>query len=617
MPHIANNQFSIPFGGLIGNILFPFGISFLLPIFSITLVQEKEVRVLSMMQMNGLKPWAYYLSQYVTFFLLYAVSAIIFLISGTGTGLTLFTQTGPSLLWLLFFIWGNNQVSLAFFFSTFFNRSRIALVVVFLIVLLSVLISLSFPGLYEPGTFPIVLFIWPPFAFYRALLVINEASYTSDLRPYTLSSVTAGSEISSAIIFMVVEVFVYLLIGYYFNQILPSEFGVKRPWHFPVTDIIHWYKVSKQKKNLGEQYVADEVKMALAVTIDENETKFEDSDVKAERERVKSKQFDPKSPLVMSHMRKVYAGRGGAGPKLAVKDVTLAVEEGIVFGLLGPNGAGKTTLISILTGLYETSTGEAKLAGFDIKTETSEVYKRIGICPQFDILWEDLTVGEHLYFYSRLKGVTSGTEKAAVTTALESVALTAFEHRQTKGLSGGEKRRLSIAISLLGKPNVVFLDEPTTGLDPEVRRLIWNIVDSAKQGKTIVLTTHSMEEAEALCQRIGIMAKGTLRCLANPLRLKELYGSGFKIFINTLPEDTERASAFVESVLPQGWTKVDAFSTNTSWEFPPTPGILAKLFDIIEKDKSNNGILDWGVGQTTLEEVFIRLISDSDAEAAY
>lgn len=117
-----------------------------------------------------------------------------------------------------------------------------------------------------------------------------------------------------------------------------------------------------------------------------------------------------------------------------------------------------------------------------------------------------------MYFYARLKGIKATDEKRAVHEALSQVSLLNFQDRLTKNLSGGEKRRVSIAIALLGNPKVIFFDEPTTGLDPEVRRLIWDIIQRSRIGKTIVLTTHSMEEAEALCQRIGIMAKGTLRC---------------------------------------------------------------------------------------------------------
>lgn len=126
-----------------------------------------------------------------------------------------------------------------------------------------------------------------------------------------------------------------------------------------------------------------------------------------------------------------------------------------------------------------------------------------------------------------------------------------------------------------------------------------------------------MEEAEALCQRIGIMAKGTLRCHADPARLKQLYGSGFKIFINTTQKDNARASAYIESLLPPGYVMVDSFKTNTSYIFPPVPGALSKIFKRVNEEKDQYGILDFGIGETSLEEVFIKLISEADASAEY
>lgn len=203
---------------------------------------------------------------------------------------------------------------------------------------------------------------------------------------------------------------------------------------------------------------------------------------------------------------------------------------------------GKTTLINILTGLYESTHGTARIAGFDIHTENQSVYQNIGICPQFDILWDDLTPLDHLYFYARLKGVERSQENSAVNGIIQQLKMSEYKNRLAKHLSGGEKRRLSIAISLIGFPTVVFLDEPTTGLDPEVRRSIWNTINEAREGKTIVLTTHSMEEAEALCQKIAIMAKGSLRCISNQTRLKELYGSGYKLYTNSNPQDTEKVA---------------------------------------------------------------------------
>lgn len=127
-----------------------------------------------------------------------------------------------------------------------------------------------------------------------------------------------------------------------------------------------------------------------------------------------------------------------------------------------------------------------------------------------------------------------------------------------------------------------------------MRRLIWNIINKAREGKTVILTTHSMEEAEVLCQRIGIMAKGTLRCIGHQLRLKQLYGSGFRIqFICNSEMDTARACQFIESMLPKGFHKLDSFATNVSYEFAPGPGLIAYLFEEIEKQKAVYGIVDW------------------------
>ncbi|KAJ1516702.1 hypothetical protein HMI54_008511, partial [Coelomomyces lativittatus] len=231
-----------------------------------------------------------------------------------------------------------------------------------------------------------------------------------------------------------------------------------------------------------------------------------------------------------------------------------------------------------------------------------------------DILWDDLTVGEHLLFYARLKGIPKSEENSAKNASLKAVSLEKFEHRFSKGLSGGEKRRLSIAISLLGDPKAVFLDEPTTGLDPEVRRLIWNIILEARKSKTIVLTTHSMEEAEVLCQRIGIMAKGTLRCLGSQLRLKQLYGSGFKLVFLTHAEHMEQATQHVLALLPRQAVIVDSFSTSKTIEFFPVPDSIPTIFEKIETHKQEWKILDWGISQTSLEEVFLKIISEADAE---
>jgi len=318
---------------------------------------------------------------------------------------------------------------------------------------------------------------------------------------------------------------------------------------------------------------------------------------------------------VVKNFRKEYAPRvKGESPHVAVRSATFAVEKSMVFGLLGPNGAGKTTLIHSLIGVYPPTAGYARVAGFNIETDMNQIYKCIGICPQHDILWNDLTVEEHLLFYARLKGISKRQEESAIHDSLTSVGLLAFKNRFIKSLSGGEKRRLSIAIALVGDPKIVFLDEPTTGLDPDVRRLIWDILEEVSQNKTIILTTHSMEEAEVLCHRIAIMSHGTLRCCNTSLRLKELYGAGFRLTYNNDSQRYKELKQFITRILPENYKVIRDLASNSIYEFIPDQGYISQLFKIIEQNKYQYGIINWGISQSSLEEVFLSIINEDDAD---
>ncbi|KAI9184058.1 hypothetical protein H9P43_003111 [Blastocladiella emersonii ATCC 22665] len=570
-PSFISTAVSLPIGSFIGRILYPFGISFLLPIFIITLVKEKEDRIQVMMVMNGLKSSTYYLAHATHFYFLHLLSSIVFLASGYIFKLEFFTMTDPGVLIILFIVWGFVQIALAFFLAAFFSNSRNALVVSFLFVLLAVIVNTSTDNLITDQA-PAAYLIWPAFAFYRALSLINRATFNKSLVPYTVSMLRGGDEVLRCLVFMIVEVFVYLLLAWYLSQVLKSKYGVSKRWNFIFVEAYERFSGKKQKQ-------AELDRQNYVVAVNENETQFEDDDVRAERARVDENRFPQEAPLIIRHMRKIYSGTN----KVAVKDVTFVAEEGEVFGLLGPNGAGKTSLISILTGVYEPTLGEAKLGGFDIATQRDDVYRITGICPQHDILWDDLTVGEHLLFYARLKGIPPSQENEAKDRALASVKLQAFENRLSKGLSGGEKRRLSIAIALTGDPKVVFLDEPTTGLD-------------------------------VLCSRLGIMAKGTMRCIGNQLRLKEKYGSGFKLTYITQPQHMAAATERVLALLPPDAKIADSFAATKTIEFMPTPGSIARIFDTMQNKAKEWNIEDWGLSQTSLEEVFLRLISETDAE---
>ena len=270
----------------------------------------------------------------------------------------------------------------------------------------------------------------------------------------------------------------------------------------------------------------------------------------------------------------------------------------------------------------------------------------IGFCPQFDILWSELTVEEHLRFYSRLKNVDSSITDNIIEDTLKNTKLIPFRNFLVRELSGGMKRRLSLGISLVGNPSVVFLDEPTTGLDPENKRQIWEILSNCKEGKCMILTTHIMEEAEVLTDRIGIIVNGELKCLGSKYKLKRVYGRGFKLVINTnyavnvnennsneIEENNHGSFQYNESVI--GESKIEDFNkyhSNNNFKRLESilkskfPNILnvekyknslvfiinneefdaEELFNLISEYKNELEIVNWAISQVSLEDIFIK-----------
>jgi ABC-type multidrug transport system ATPase subunit len=312
-----------------------------------------------------------------------------------------------------------------------------------------------------------------------------------------------------------------------------------------------------------------------------------------------------------------------------------------VLGLLGPNGAGKTTTISCLTGHTSISGGSARVAGYDAETQLDSMWNSLGVCPQFDTIWDEVTVQQHLMLYARLKGLgsrggsfNSGAKlRAAVQQVAEKVELDGDCFRQAaRALSGGQRRRLSIAIALIGQPSIVILDEPTTGLDPETKRQVHRILAAERgAGRAMVITTHSMEEADALCSRIAIMAGGRVRAIGTQQRLKRLHGEGYRLTLTLAVPPGLAASAAGQAFLDAvaGAThamvlqRVDAAArlvsrvgTGMTYVLPGALDV-AGAFQTLEQQKRGGGeglpplISEFGLSQSTLEDVFVNVIEGS------
>lgn len=212
------------------------------------------------------------------------------------------------------------------------------------------------------------------------------------------------------------------------------------------------------------------------------------------------------------------------GTKTAVDHLNLDIYEGEIYGLLGVNGAGKTTTIRMLTGLSAVTEGEAVVMGHSVKTDLQEVKKITNISPQETAVAGHLTVKENLAFIGKIYGLTQEQTQKNIESVFQTLHLDEVQNQKAKTLSGGWQRRLSIAMALITDPKIIFLDEPTLGLDVLSRRELWKIISALKGKVTIILTTHYLDEVEALCDRIAIMAKGKLMALGTAAELKQKTG---------------------------------------------------------------------------------------------
>ncbi len=296
-------------------------------------------------------------------------------------------------------------------------------------------------------------------------------------------------------------------------------------------------------------------------------------------------------------LTKVFNGRK------AVDRLNLEIDEGEFFGLLGPNGAGKSTTVAMLSTILRPTQGTVVIAGRDIKRHAKEVRRLIGVVPQEFGLYDELTANENLAYFGKLHGVEGGKLKDRIEKLLRLVQLQDRANDLVKTFSGGMKHRLNLVVGLIHEPKLVFLDEPTTGLDPQARIAVWELIKRFQsEGVTILLTTHYMEEADFLCGRVAIMDRGKVIALDSPARLKRAIG---KLEVIEVKARKVTKKALNELRKLKGVRKAARTTEGLRVLTPAANEVMARVVTLasfagVQIDSLN-------VAQPTLEDVFIKL----------
>ncbi len=293
------------------------------------------------------------------------------------------------------------------------------------------------------------------------------------------------------------------------------------------------------------------------------------------------------------------------GDFTAVKGISFDIQEGEIFSLLGPNGAGKTTTISVLSTLYTASGGEAQVGGHSVNREPMAVRKLIGVVPQDLALYDDLTARENLYFWGQMYNLSGRTLNARIEEVLEQIGLKDKANQRVRTYSGGMKRRVNIGVGLLHRPRLLFMDEPTVGIDPQSRRAILDSVKELnRQGMTVLYTTHYMEEAQELSNRVGIIDHGELIALGTQAELTRKVGENETLVLHV--DEGENAEALAKAVRGlEGVLKADVTDHTITIITPETEELLAPV--ITRANEINIKIRRVDIQEPNLEAVFLHL----------
>ncbi|XP_017869309.1 PREDICTED: ATP-binding cassette sub-family A member 3 [Drosophila arizonae] len=568
-------------------------LSFIYPCTCITryISKEKEMQLKEVMKIMGLDNWLHWSAWFIKSFCMLTISVVLMVALMQirfSENVAVLTQSNFFAVLLFFLVYTTNTICFCFMMSTLFAKASTAAAVtglVWFIFYMPYMLTIpTYGGLSLSDKLGWSMCLNTAMGFGIMLIVSFEAS-GEGLQWYNLFSpvnIDDNLTVGYVMIMMLVSSVVYMLVCLYIEQIFAGSYGVTREWYFPFTKSF-WCQAKK-------------------VTHPEDMPELEQQDPNA----FESEPTDKLIGLQIRNLQKKFQN------KWAVKGISLNMYEDNITVLLGHNGAGKTTTISMLTGMLPPTSGTAIINGSDIRTNTKGARESLGVCPQHNVLFNDMTVENHLRFFCRLKGLKGQAVDAEVKKYLQMINLEKKANNLAETLSGGMKRKLSLCCALCGGTKVVLCDEPSSGMDPAARRQLWDLLISERPGRTILLTTHFMDEADVLGDRIAIMCGGELKCNGTSFFLKKKFGSGHQLILvkkdNCHPaEVTAVLSKYIPNIRP-----TSDIGTELTYSLPDKySSKFEELFRELEKRKDELNLDGFGVGNTSLEEVFMKVGAES------
>ncbi|XP_040293101.1 ABC-type organic anion transporter ABCA8-like isoform X1 [Bufo bufo] len=550
--------------------------------------ERKEQR--EIMRMMGLRDLAFWLS----WGLLYALYVLIIAnLMALVTTTFVFVESSYGVILLLFFLYGISMICFTFMLCALLRKPRLVAISGFFITLfLSSLSTLPLVNVL-PVFLEVVLCVFAPFAF--SVGITQSIHMETDFEGVFFSDITGeSSHLLTSYITLLLDCVLYILLTLYFDKILADRHGMRHEALFFLRSS-YWSRGKKTPVPLDP-----EVRGTTAGIGDYIEK------VPVE--------LQGREAIRINKVKKIYSGKDKKTE--ALRGLDLDIYEGQITALLGHSGAGKTTLLNILSGMSTSTSGSASICNHPLSDiqHLEEIQKRIGFCPQFDIKFDQLTVRENLKLFCRIKGIAARDVASEVEKIVSDLAMSHFQNVLANKLSGGQRRKLTLAIALLGDPEVLLLDEPTAGLDPISRHRVWAILKERKSDGVTLFSTQFMDEADILADRKAVLSNGRLKCVGSSLFLKRNWGIGYHLRMQVSPSCNPDA---ITSVIQQDVSSAKLATQNVedlTFTLPfdkmdSFPALFSHLDQHVGLD-----VMSYGVSITTLDDVFLKLEGEEEIE---
>ncbi|XP_075135089.1 ABC-type organic anion transporter ABCA8-like [Leptodactylus fuscus] len=549
--------------------------------------ERKEHR--EILKMMGLRDSAFWLS----WGLLYALYVLVIsTLMALVTTTYVFVNSSYGVILLLFFLYGISMICFTFMLCTLLRKPRLLAIAGFFITLfLSILGTLPLVRI-VPISLEVFLCVFAPYSF--AIGITDTIHMEENLQGVFFSDLAGdSSHVLTSYLSLLLDSALYILLTLYFDKIIAGKHGLR---HEPLFFLRSSYW-SRRKQT--------------PIPLDPEDK--ENLDDKEHVEKV-SAELQGREAIRINKVKKFYSDKDKKTE--ALRGLDLDVYEGQITALLGHSGAGKTTLLNILSGMSTTTSGSASIYNHRLSNiqDCEQIQRRIGFCPQADVKFDQLTVRENLKLFSKIKGISARDVESEVERVLDVLDMNNIKNVEANKLSGGQKRKLTLAITLLGDPEVLLLDEPTAGLDPFSRHRVWAILKERKSDRVTVFSTQFMDEADILADRKAVLSNGRLKCVGSSLFLKKKWGIGYHlrmqvspscnpdVILSVIQEHISSAKLTTQNVEDLIFTlpfdKMDSF-----------PALFSHLDEHVGLD-----ILSYGVSITTLDDVFLKLEGEAEIE---